>query len=703
MSGLPVKTAMFLLALTPILACSQEDPTLLADAGALPTIIVEATRSDGPDVSESGNADYRVGAAQIEALPAGDQTSMSDVLAQLPGVAIDQNQQIHIRNTEGPQFQYQINGLLVPLDINTNPPFLSMLNAQFVDRIDLQEGVLPAGYGYATGGVVDIQTKDGCRAPGGELSAYGGQRATLSPSVDYASCDGALGNYVSARETWSDTAFSSATPGSEPIHDHGRQEQVLADWSYAPSVMTRLSLLLAATRSDNELPNAPGIAPQYKLAGVTYVPGSAAIDSRLNFRDYLMMGSLSSSPSSSLDLRFGLSAHYISQQFDPDAVGELLYQGVASQALHEDRDVTVQGDLRYSTGAHALTAGFYVGSYDVRNAVHSQVFPTGGAGNQTQDVPEAVSTGSAATNVVSSLYVGDLWGLTRSLSLALGLRGDDLTGYTHAAQLSPRLNLIFRPAPATAFHAGIARYLQVPSFLGIAPTTQAAFQGTTAAGPPGATLPLVEQDFEFDAGLVLHPQAHWTISIDHYYEHTVHYLDTGQFGVVPIFAPFNYDHGYVWGTELGLRYAARDLSAYASLTAGENWQQGVATGQFNFDTDELAYIDRHAILLDHQPKLGGAMGVQYRRRPYAIGLDATYSNGLATGFADTQTLPEVLQINGSAERSFRVANSVSLNVRLLALNLLDRVNEIRSAQGIGIFQAAYGPRRSLYAMVMLKF
>jgi hypothetical protein len=196
---------------------------------------------------------------------------------------------------------------------------------------------------------------------------------------------------------------------------------------------------------------------------------------------------------------------------------------------------------------------------------------------------------------------------------------------------------------------------------------------------------------------------HWTVSLDNYYERTAHYLDTGQFGVVPIFAPFNYDHGYIWGTELGARYALAGLVAYASLTAGENWQQGVATGQFNFDPDELAYIDSHAILLDHQPKIGGAVGLQYHRKQYAFSIDANYSSGLATGFADTRTLPQLLQLNGGAEREFPRPGGQMLSLRLTALNLLDRVNEIRSAEGIGIFQAAYGPRRTLYGTVTLRF
>src|SRR5208282_5486689 len=160
-------------------ADEESDFSLDQGTGNLPTVVVESQRPSGPGVSDTGAAMYGVGAQDIDNLPAGAQTPITDVLAQLPSVAIDQNQQIHIRNTEGPQFQYQINGFLVPLDINTNPPFLSMLSTQFVEQMGLRVGVLPARYGYATGGVVDVETKDGCRAAGGELSLYGGQRATF--------------------------------------------------------------------------------------------------------------------------------------------------------------------------------------------------------------------------------------------------------------------------------------------------------------------------------------------------------------------------------------------------------------------------------------------------------------------------------------------------------------------------------------------
>src|ERR1700733_3415563 len=107
------------------------------------TITVEGQRPSGPPLSSSGSNQYSIDSTDILALPAGASTTITDVLIQMPGVALDQNQQIHIRNTEGPQFQYQINGILVPLDINTNPPFISSINPNFVSTLDLMDGILP--------------------------------------------------------------------------------------------------------------------------------------------------------------------------------------------------------------------------------------------------------------------------------------------------------------------------------------------------------------------------------------------------------------------------------------------------------------------------------------------------------------------------------------------------------------------------------
>ena len=689
------------LAILPLAALSLPAAAAEADGGT--TITVTAQNQPGPTLSASGAGDYAITAADIANLPTGGASPMTDVLAQMPGVAIDQNQQIHIRNTEGPQFQYQINGALVPLDINSNPPFLSMINPQFVEHLDLEDGVLPSRYAYATGGVIDIRTKDGCAQPGGSASLTVGQRDTFIPSIQYGGCAGKFSYYVNGQYERSNTAFSSATPGAEPIHDTTHQGQGFGYFSYAFSARTKLSLTLSASSSNNQLPNVPGLPAPFTLAGVTPAD-SADINSTLNFRDKLAILSLTGGNDAGLSWHLAYAAHSIRQEFLPDQNAELIYQGVASTAIHQNHDNTLQGDITLATGAHTLEAGFYAGQYLVNVSDNTLAFPADANGNQLSTTPVSIASATHMANLVLGLYLSDLWQITDRLKLDTGLRLDRLSGYTDHAQLDPTLNLSYRLTPDVSLHAGFARYMQVPSLQGFAPNTAALFAGTTAAvGSGGITNPLTEDDAYWDAGLTARLSRHLKLSLDGYYEQTYHYLDTGQFGVVPIFAPFNYGSGYMWGVELALNYKAEHLSAYANLTVGQNRQKGVATGQFNFDPDELAYINAHTIPLDHQPLVGVSAGLTYKLRGWSLSVDGIYSSGLCGGFADQTALPQVIQLNASLERTFHLPHLGPITDRLTILNLTDRTNEIRPADGIGIFQAAYGPRFTVQNTVSIAF
>jgi hypothetical protein len=551
---------------------------------------------------------------------------------------------------------------------------------------------------------VSIQTKDGCeQSSSGDVSLRAGQRDTLEPSLEFAGCHDGLGSYVSAVYQHSNTAFSSATPGPTPIHDFTKQGQVFGFFSYPVTPGDTLSLLVSGARSSNQLPNVAGLAAQYELAGVAVAPSSADINSYLNFSDALAVLSLSGSLASNASYQIAYSQHAISQRFDPDPIGELIYQGVASTASHDDHDYTLEGDVSFKLGAHILASGFYAGEYRVSANDSSLAFPADPAGDQLSDVPLNVTNNAHANNVIAGAYLSDLWRICGPLSASMGMRFDTLSGFTSGHQLDPSINLVYRADAATTFHSGAARYFQVPSLLGISPTAQAAFAGTTAAGPPGIPTPVPEDDREWDAGVVRQVTGNLTVSADAYYEWTTHYLDTGQFGVVPIFAPFNYDKGHIWGAELAAHYQVEGLSAYANLTLGRAWQQGVVTGQFNFDPGELAYLDSHAIVLDHQPLYGASAGASWRVGSYTIGADGIYSSGLRAGFADEEKLPQVLQVNVSAERAFEVPGVGVLTNRLAVLNVFDRTNLIRPAEGIGIFQSAYGPRLTFYDTLTLRF
>jgi hypothetical protein len=706
-------------------------PALAAPADqavtAAPAIVtgVRSAAPSGPSVSPSGSGDYAVTAQDIADLPTGGTSPITDVLAQMPGVAIDQNQQIHIRDTEGPQFQYQINGVLVPIDINTNPPFISMINPQFIQRMDLMTGVLPSRYSYATGGVVDIQTKDGCQAPGGDLTLRAGQLEVLQASGQFGGCAGKLSYYGSGLYGEGQTAFSSATPGRLPIHDFTNQGQAFGFFSYDLTPQARLSLILSAAASDNQLPNVPGLAAAYTLAGVSGL-ASQDINSRLNFRDYLGMVALNgASESGAVTYQLAYSAHFISQAFRPDNDGELIFQGVSSTTTHDDTDNTLEGDLSARFGRHTLSAGFYAGRYAVKVDDTSLVFPAfdvrlgpvappvvpttpppdpdDGPPVQSSTTPIAIVNNNAATNVVLGVYVGDLWRVTDRLSLDAGLRLDSLSGFTSKTQLNPTINFAYQWTPDATVHAGFARYMQVPSFQGIAPNAPNSFFSTTGEGLLGNGIPLAEDDLEWDVGGVVRLGRHWTLSQDNYYERTFHYLDTGQLGLVPIFAPFNYGMGTIWGSEFAVNYRGEALSAYANLTLGQNFQKGVDTGQFNFERTEVIFIDLHAIPLDHQPLAGMSAGATWRLGPWAASLSGVYSSGLRGGFADQDQLPPVVQINASLERRFEIPGIGKLTNRLTVLNVTDRVNLIRPAEGIGISQSAYGPRLTVLDSLTLAF
>jgi hypothetical protein len=139
------------------------------------------------------------------------------------------------------------------------------------------------------------------------------------------------------------------------------------------------------------------------------------------------------------------------------------------------------------------------------------------------------------------------------------------------------------------------------------------------------------------------------------------------------------------------------------LTIGRNLQRGVVTGQFNFPADELAFIDEHHIVLDHQPLFGASAGASYKWDLFTFNLDAIYSSGLRAGFADLEPLPPVIQVNAGVQFDINIPGVGKVTDRLTALNILDRVNLIRPAEGIGIFQAAYGPRLTLLNTITVPF
>src|SRR5579871_1565376 len=101
------------------------------------TLAVKAGRIRAQNgLSQTGTNKYTLTARDVNNLPTGEATPLNQVMLQMPGVALDQNQEIHIRG-EHMGIQYQMNGVLLPLDINTDPTFTQLLNSYFVKSVSL--------------------------------------------------------------------------------------------------------------------------------------------------------------------------------------------------------------------------------------------------------------------------------------------------------------------------------------------------------------------------------------------------------------------------------------------------------------------------------------------------------------------------------------------------------------------------------------
>jgi hypothetical protein len=688
---------------------SEDEPGLASGDDALQEVLITASRhayelesrnrilDERRDIDllpKLGATSYATDAQALQALPQGKNTPLDKLLLQDPGVSYDSavsNPDFHVRN-EYANVQYRINGIQLPEGVSALGP---VLETGFIGNLNLLDGALPAQYGLRTAGVVDITSKTAYEQSG-NLDVTAGTWSTLSPSIEYGGSAGQTQYFATGRFLQSSQGLENAMPAQDPIHDRTTQEKFFGYGSTLFGDATRLTYMAGGFVGQFQIPDLLGQQPLGD-----YGPSNlASTQLNENETDHFFFALLAlQQHREALDLQVSLYTRYAAVNFVPDVFDDLAFNDVASNVARK----SLLGGLQFDasdrlSNAHTLRAGFELHIERTQVDDLATVLPLAPEGTPLP-TPVTRNDYDAKLGTVGGVYLQDEWRLQPQLTLNTGLRLDQMSEFVSAAQLSPRIALLFRPGADTTLHAGVSRYFTPPMQAQSTPNNLVLFQNTTQQSAVALDDPArPERASYFDAGLEQQLSPAMTAGLDLYYKRSTDTLDDGQFGEAVVLNQYNYAQGFSRGAELKIRYFRDGFRAYANLSHEITMVKNVVSNQYLIaDPAELAYLAAHYTYGSDAQTVSASAGMSYRWQNMLVSVDGIYGSGLRAGYANEGHSPGYAQWNAAVGRDFHPwPNARVLSVRLSAINLLDRSYLLRSATGVGEFAPQYGPRRGLF-------
>ena len=528
--------------------------------------------------------------------------------------------------------------------------------------------------------------------------------ARSSPTIETSGTTGRWDYFFTGRYTTDDLGIENPTPAHEAVHDETRQGRYFAYISGVLEDNSRLTFMSGATIARYQIPNAPGTAPAFTAFGVDNFDSSLLNENQVERSIFNVIAwQKTIGP---LDTQISYFQRYSTLHFTPDPLGDLVFNGVASDVTRTSLINGLQSDNAYRTSERNTVRFGFTGDVERAEAIDlNTVLPTTSAGDPI-DAPAASNTADRKTGYVAGVYLQDEFYLTRQLAITGGLRYDYMNEYVTTDQLSPRFGVVYKPFEGTTFHAGYARYFTPPELALSGPTPTTQFANTTLQPDTFQSDPVrPERAHYFDAGVTQRLLPGFDVGLDAYYKIAKNLLDDGQFGQALVLTAFNYDHATNEGLEFQANYQNGGFRAYGNLAVAQQRAKEVTSNQYLFGADELAYIANNYIFTDHDQLFTVSGGAAYRIRDTTLSTDVIYGSGLRNGFANTGTVSPHAAVNiGLAQELHLLADPTKpTTLRFTVANLLDRPYEIRDGSGIGVFQAQYGERRGFFVGLSQRF
>jgi len=650
-------------------------------------------------VPNLGATRYTVGPDRLDSQAQGENAPFNQTILRFPGVAQDSFGQLHVRG-EHANLQYRIDDVLLPESI---PGFGQELETRFADNISLITGALPAQFGFRNTGVIDIHTKNGAVFQQGEASVYGGSFDTIMPSFEYGAVTGKLNSYVSVNYLHDGIGVENPTRSSDPIHDDTDQYKLFGYFSYIFDATSRMTLLASGNHSDFQIPNNPGQTPAFNDMGRSTFDSAKLDENQSEDSAYEILTYQKKVD----DFNFQASVfnRYSSILFQPDNVGDLIFNGVASRVDRAILSNGVELDSSYKLNdQHTIRAGLIFTEQHATIDTATLVFPVDANGNQTSTTPQRIVDNPDKYGSFYGFYFQDEWKPFEQLTINFGGRLDFVNAFADENQLSPRINIVYTPWTSTTLHAGYARYFTPPPLEAVPESTIAKFTGTTNQSAITKDSPVTsERAHYFDVGVTQKIMEGFNVGLDGFYKSSHSVLDEGQFGEALILSSFNYKRGEIYGGEFTTSYDHGPFSAYGNLAY--EWARGtnVSSAQFLFDPDEFAFIKKNWVFLDHDQRFTGSAGISYTWNDWRAAVDGLYGNGLRRGFANTKKNHSYETYNLSLSRRIKITEKTAVKIRFDVVNILDTIYELRDGSGIGVGAPQFGQRRGFYGTIAYDF
>ena len=389
-----------------------------------------------------GATTYTFSPQSLQDIPQGDNAPLNQVLLQAPGVAQDSFGQIHVRG-EHANVQYRINGVELPEGLSVFGQALEPASPKhladhrcFAGAVwvpDCRRGGHPDQDRHHQSRRRDLHV---WRQLGLVAAQLRGRRP--SGPVDW---------YVTGDFLHNNRGIENPTSSYNAIHDTTNQFHGLAYVSGIIDPDTRISMILGGFEGTFQIPNNPGQPTLgFAVNGVTDF-NSANLNENQHERTEFAIISLQKHVHD-IDAQISAYARYSSLSFSPDWLGDCC-STASRNRRHAPTPRTASRQMAVAHQRPAHTARRVPGAAGGYRETLSQVLPVDGTGTPTTDMPMSIGDGFKKTGVLYGVYVQDEWRILPTVTINGGLRFDGVDEFTQESQVSPRVNVVWKPTATT--------------------------------------------------------------------------------------------------------------------------------------------------------------------------------------------------------------------------------------------------------------